>query len=102
MTNAIALAELPEDIDCSAQYAVEIPPDVPYGTGFTHCWEEALLYNTDDIREFLINGGLYHQRITGTFLVAYNFHFEVDGNNRIVAHGVVHPAVQHQGDYHTD
>ena len=102
MTTATANVELPENLDYSACYELEIPPDAPYVTGFAQYWEDALLYDTSDIREFLTNGGLYHQRVSDTFLVAYNYHFEIDRRNLIVAHGIVHPATQVRDDYHTD
>ena len=95
-------ADLPISLDYSAHYEIEIPPNEPYDTGFVHHWEDALLYDTGDVREFLVKGGLYHQRITDTFLVGYNFQFEIDEKDRIVANGVVHPATQHREDYHTD
>ncbi len=64
------------------------PPDAPY--------------DTRDVREFLTNGGLYHRRISDTFLIAYNFRFHIDAHNRIGAQGVVHPAIQRRDDHHTD
>lgn len=94
--------ELPEHLDYSARYELEIPPDVPWDTRLDLDWEPALLYDTEDVREFLVNGGLYHQQITGPFLIAYNYRFEIDRQDRIVAHGTAHPATQIRDDYHTD
>ena len=92
----------PDHLDWSAQYLIPTPDKANDLSAFRPSWLTALLYDTNDVREFVTNGGLYHQSVSDHFLIAYNFTFEVDAAGDVVAHGVTHPATQVRDDYHTD
>lgn len=95
-----APVELDPELNWEADYQIRVPegeqpaPDAE--------WVNALLYDTDDVREFVENGGLYHERTGHNSLVAYSFRFSITPDDLVVAHGALHPAVERRGDYHTD
>ena len=64
-------------------------------------WESALYYDHQSIAAMLDERGFYHMRLSGSYLVAARFEFSVDDQNRILAHGTLHPAEEHRGDYYT-
>ena len=81
---------LPDNLDWSAEYLIPHPPDENDNPLIHPSWIHALLYDTSDVREFVVNGGLYHERVSDTFLVAYNFSFSIAPNGDVVAQGVTH------------
>ena len=93
---------LPDELDWSAEYLIPYPTDENDNPAISPSWINALLYDTSDVREFVENGGLYHQRISDHFLLAYNFSFTINAAGDVVAHGITHPALQSGDDYHTD
>ena len=93
---------LPDNLDWSAEYLIPQPPDENDNQSVHPSWINALLYDTNDVREFVVKGGLYHQRVSDHFLIAYNFSFTINAAGDVVAQGVTHPALQRGDDYHTD
>ena len=70
-----------DQLDWSAHYQVKSTKGEAHNQqqdqAFQPNWENALLYDTKDVREFVTNGGLCHERVSDTFLVAYNFSFSI-------------------------
>lgn len=64
-------------------------------------WENALYYDGPDFEESL-DGGIYHQRFAGRFLVGIRFTFHLAEDGTITATGIVHPAEDHRVDYYTE
>ena len=96
------ITTLPDNLDWSAEYLIPQPPD-ENGNQLDHpSWIHALMYDTSDVRDFVENGGLYHERVSDTFLVAYNFSFTINAAGDVVAKGVTHPAVERNDNYYTD
>ena len=93
---------LPENLDWSAEYLIPTPNNANDLSALRPSWISALLYDTDDVREFVVNGGLYHQRVSEQFLIAYSFRFDINAAGHVVAHGATYPAIQRGDDYHTD
>lgn len=86
--------ELPANLDWDAAYDVtELPPSNDNIHILDLDWDYALTYAGPDISEMLTQpGSVYHQRIDDYLEVGFTFAFEVDSQDRIVAHGTLHPA----------
>ena len=92
--------ELDPNLNWEADYQIRASEGEPAAPDME--WVNALLYDTDDVREFVENGGLYHERTGHNSLVAYSFRFSISPDDLVIAHGRLHPAIERRGDYHTD
>lgn len=93
---------LPDDLLFDFDLTVTEHPDPDSDVTITGVdWESALYYDHQTIADMLDERGFYHMRLAASFLVAARFEFSVDDNDTIIAHGTLHPAEEHRGDYHT-
>ena len=94
--------QLPDDLDWELDITVNEHSPENYLVLKGLAWKQALYYDGHDITEMLCDGGIYHQRFSELYLVGIKYDFEVTDDNRILAHGTLHPADEHRGRYFTD